>query len=180
MFRSLVLVGAAAGSISLSIPVPEPASASPETLPAVAARPGLTLAGASAALNAAMADARSRGASPSIAVVDESGVLLAFARADGSFAAGAQVSIGKARTAALFKKPTRVFEDSINKGRVALLDATTQPDFTPLQGGVPVVVGGVVVGAVGVSGAASAEQDEQVAMAGAAAIAGAITKAGGQ
>ena len=81
---------------------------------------------------------------------------------DGTFAAGAKISVGKARTAALFKPPTRAFEDIIKNGRTALV---ALEDFTPLQGGVPVVIGGQVVGAVGVSGAASAQRDEEVALA---------------
>jgi glc operon protein GlcG len=78
------------------------------------------------------------------------------------------ISIGKARTAALFRRPTKAFEDIINKGRTAM---TTLNDFTPLQGGVPIVIDGQVVGAVGVSGAASAQQDEEIAVAGANALA---------
>jgi glc operon protein GlcG len=81
---------------------------------------------------------------------------------DGTFAAGAKISVGKARTAALFKPPTRAFEDIIKNGRTAMV---ALEDFTPLQGGVPVVIGGQVVGAVGVSGAASAQRDEEVALA---------------
>jgi glc operon protein GlcG len=91
---------------------------------------------------------------------------MALERIDGTFAAGANISIGKARTAVLFKKPTRVFEELINKGRTAM---TALQDFTPLQGGVPIEVDGKVVGGVGVSGAASAQQDEELAIAGAAA-----------
>jgi glc operon protein GlcG len=75
------------------------------------------------------------------------------------------VSIGKARTSAIFKKPTKDFEDVINKGRFTM---TALPDFTPLQGGIPIVHEGQVIGAVGVSGAKSAAQDEEVAKAGAA------------
>jgi glc operon protein GlcG len=92
--------------------------------------------------------------------VDAGGNLMAVERIDGTFAAGANVAIGKARTAVLFKKPTRFFEDVINKGRTAM---TTLADFTPLQGGVPIVVDSQIVGAVGVSGANSAAQDDTVA-----------------
>ena len=94
--------------------------------------------------------------------------MLYFARPETSFAAGANVSIGKARTSAIFKKPTSFFEDAINKGRFTM---TALPDFTPLQGGMPIVHDGQVIGAVGVSGAKSAQQDEEVAKAGAAAVA---------
>ncbi len=128
----------------------------------------LTLDGARRVLAAAEAFARQNGAGPSIAVVDEGGHLIAFTRPETSFVAGANVSIGKARTAAIFKKPTRDFEDIINKGRFTM---TALPDFTPLQGGIPLLVDGQVVGAVGVSGAKSAQQDEEVALAGARALA---------
>ncbi|HVY71166.1 MAG TPA: heme-binding protein [Verrucomicrobiae bacterium] len=131
----------------------------------VAAKHTLTLEGAKQAGEAAARWARENGASPSIAVVDDGGHLLYFVRPESSFAAGAGVSIGKARTAAIFKKPTRDFEESINKGRFTM---TALPDFTPLQGGVPIVHEGHVIGAIGVSGAKSAAQDDEVAKAGAA------------
>src|SRR3989442_3399270 len=83
-----------------------------------------------------------------------------------STAAG-RISAGKARTAALFKKPTRAFEEIIGKGRTAMI---ALEDFTPLEGGIPLTVDGQIVGAVGVSGAASAQQDEELAVAAAAAL----------
>src|SRR5215467_3750858 len=101
-----------------------------------------------------------------IAVVDAGGNLMALERLDGTFAAGANISIGKARTAVLFQKPTKVFEDIINKGRTAMA-ALPDSFFTPLQGGIPVVLDGQIVGGVGVSGASSAAQDEELAIAGA-------------
>jgi glc operon protein GlcG len=128
----------------------------------------LTMEGAKKVADAAVAFAKSNGASPSIAIVDEGGHLLHFVRMDGSFVAGANVSIGKARTSATFKKPTKDFEDIINKGRFTM---TALPDFTPLQGGVPIMHEGHVIGAIGVSGAKSAAQDEEVAKAGAAVVA---------
>jgi uncharacterized protein GlcG (DUF336 family)/mannose-6-phosphate isomerase-like protein (cupin superfamily) len=130
----------------------------------------LSLDGARRVIAAAQAEAAAlRAPGGVIAVVDDGGNVVALERLDGTFAAGAGISIGKARTAALFKRPTRAFEDLINKGRTAM---TTLDDFTPLQGGVPIVVDGAIVGAVGVSGAASAQQDEDIAMAGAAALTG--------
>lgn len=102
-----------------------------------------------------------------IAVVDDGGNLMALERFDGTFAAGANISIGKARTAALFKKPTRAFEEIIGKGRTSMVALN---DFTPLVGGVPIVIDGQIVGATGVSGAASAQQDEELAMAAANAV----------
>lgn len=128
---------------------------------------GLTLDGARKAIAAAQAEAKVKNAPGGvIAVVDEGGNLMALERLDGTFAAGASISIGKARTSVLFKRPTKFFEDIINKGRTAM---TALPDsfFTPLQGGVPIIVDGQIVGGVGVSGAASAAQDEELAIAGA-------------
>lgn len=133
--------------------------------------PSLSLEGARTVIAAAKAEAASKNAPGGvIAVVDSGGNLMALERLDGTFAAGANISIGKARTAALFRRPTRLFEETINKGRTAM---TALNDFTPLQGGVPIVANGKIVGAVGVSGAASAQQDDEVAIAGAAAIAAA-------
>src|ERR1043165_6718946 len=101
-----------------------------------------------------------------IAVVDEGGNLMALERLDGTFAAGANISIGKGRTSVLFKKPTKAFEDIIKNGRTAMV-ALPDAYFTPLQGGVPIIVEGQIAGGVGVSGASSAQQDEELAMAGA-------------
>jgi len=130
---------------------------------------GLTLDGAKKVIAAAVAEAKSKNApGGAIAVVDEGGNLVAVERLDNTFAAGANISIGKARTAVLFKRPTKFFEDVINKGRTAM---TTLNDFTPLQGGIPIIVDGQIIGAVGVSGAASAQQDEELAIAGANALA---------
>jgi glc operon protein GlcG len=127
----------------------------------------LTLDGAQRAIAAAVAQAHKNHAGGVIAVVDDGGNLMALERVDGTFGAGANISIGKARTAALFQKPTRVFEEIIGKGRTAMVALN---DFTPLQGGVPIVIEGHIVGAVGVSGAASAQQDEELAVTAAAAV----------
>src|SRR5437016_4933563 len=127
----------------------------------------LTLDGAKRVIAAAVAEATSKKTTGVIAVVDNGGNLMALERTDGTFAAGANISIGKARTALLFQKPTKFFEDVVNKGRTAMV---ALEGFTPLQGGVPVVVDGQIVGAVGVSGAATATQDEALAMAGARAV----------
>lgn len=112
-----------------------------------------------------------------IAVVDEGGNLMALERLDGTFAAGANISIGKARTAVLFKRPTKVFEDIIKNGRTAMV-ALPDAYFTPLQGGIPITIDGQIVGGVGVSGAASAQQDEELALAGAGVFAADAKPAG--
>ncbi len=100
----------------------------------------------------------------SIAIVDAGGHLLYLERMDNTFAQAAEVSYQKARTAALFKKDTKGFEDNINGGRVAL--TTVGPVM--LQGGLPILYKGDVIGAIGVSGTKSADQDTDVAKAGAA------------
>jgi uncharacterized protein GlcG (DUF336 family)/mannose-6-phosphate isomerase-like protein (cupin superfamily) len=127
----------------------------------------LTLAGAQKVAAAMLAEAKRLKTTGVVAVVDDGGSLVALERIDGTFAAGARISTGKARTAALFKKPTRAFEEIIGKGRTAMV---ALEDFTPLQGGIPLTVDGQIVGAVGVSGAASAQQDEELALAAAAAL----------
>ena len=127
----------------------------------------LTIEGAKRVIAAAVAYANKNNAPGGvIAVVDEGGNLMALERLDGTFAAGANISIGKARTAVLFKRPTKVFEDIIKNGRTAMV-ALPDAYFTPLQGGVPITIAGQIVGGVGVSGASSAQQDEELAMAGA-------------
>jgi glc operon protein GlcG len=127
----------------------------------------LTIEGANQVIAAAVAYAKQNNAPGGvIAVVDDGGNLMALERLDGTFAAGANISIGKARTAVLFKRPTKAFEEIIKNGRTAMVSL---PDayFTPLQGGVPITIEGQIVGGVGVSGAASAQQDEELAIAGA-------------
>ena len=134
----------------------------------VVEKKALTLEGAKKVIAAAEAEALKNRVGCNVAVVDDGGNLIAFHRIDPTFPAGARVSIGKARTAALFRQPTKNFEDVITeKGRTSMI---ALDDFTPLQGGVPIIVGGQIVGAVGVSGASSADQDEQFARAGAAAL----------
>lgn len=127
----------------------------------------LTLKGAEAVIAAAKVQAQKLNAPGGvIAVVDDGGNLMALERLDGTFSAGANISIGKARTAVMFKKPTRFFEELINsngKGRTVM---TALENFTPLIGGIPILVDGQIVGGVGVSGAATADQDEQLAIAG--------------
>jgi glc operon protein GlcG len=131
----------------------------------------LTLEGAKKVIAGAIAYAKKNNAPGGvIAVVDEGGNLMALERLDGTFAAGANISIGKARTAVLFKRPTKVFEDIIKNGRTSMV-ALPDTFFTPLQGGIPINVDGQIVGGVGVSGAASAQQDEELAIAGANALA---------
>src|SRR4030095_12728248 len=140
------------------------------TQPALAqdgTKKSLTLDGAGRVIASAQAEAKRLSAPGGvIAVVDEGGNLMALERLDGTFAAGANISIGKARTAGLFKRPNKAFEDIIKNGRTAMV-APPDAYFTPLQGGVPITIDGQIVGGVGVSCAASAQPDETLAMAGA-------------
>ncbi len=131
----------------------------------------LPLAVARQALEAAVAEAGRLGApGGAIAVVDAGGRPVLLERLAGTFPAAAEISIGKARTAALFQRPTSVLENAINQGRTAMLGLAGGGRVMPLKGGVPLKVDGAVVGGIGVSGAASADQDEEIAVAAAAAL----------
>ena len=135
----------------------------------VTSRKQLNMDGAKQIADAVVAEANRLKTTGVVAVVDDGGNLMFLERVDGSFPAGALISYGKARTAALFMRPTAVFENLIKNGRTPMIALN---DFTPLQGGIPVEVDGQIVGAVGVSGAASAQQDEELALVGAQALAG--------
>jgi glc operon protein GlcG len=128
----------------------------------------LTLEGAKAIAAAAAAEAKKGNEGASIAIVDDGGNLIYLERIQPTFPMGATISTEKARTAALFQRPTKILEDAIVGGRTPLLNAWS----APLNGGEPIVLDGQVVGAIGVSGAASAARDAVIAIAGAAALRG--------
>jgi glc operon protein GlcG len=128
----------------------------------------LTLDGAKAVAAAAVAEARRGNEGGSIAIVDDGGNLMYLERVAPTFPMGAHISIEKARTAALFQRPSKVLEDAIVGGRTSLLAVVPGP----LQGGEPITVDGEIVGAIGVSGAASAARDQAIALAGATALGG--------
>jgi glc operon protein GlcG len=130
----------------------------------------LTLSVAKKIAAAAEAEALKRGSTVVIVVVDDGGHLLVLERLDDTQVASVEVGIGKARTAAIFRRPSKVFEDQIREGRVAAL---ALPGATPLQGGIPIAVNGKVIGAIGVSGN-SPQEDEDIAKAGSAAAPAAI------
>jgi len=131
----------------------------------------LTLGGAKQIAAVAEAKAKAEGARVVIAVVDEGGSLLLLERLDDTQVASVNVGIDKARTAAIYRRPSRVFEDQVKNGRVSAL---ALHGAVALQGGVPIVVDGKVIGAVGVSGE-TPSQDEDIAIAGAA-VAASFTK----
>ena len=116
---------------------------------------------------AAEAEALSNNWAVSICIVDDGGHLLSFQRLDGAAPVSAHIAPGKARTAALGRRESKVYEDIINGGRVSFLSAPGLEGM--LEGGVPIMKDGQCLGAVGVSGVKSTE-DAQVAKAGIAAI----------
>lgn len=126
----------------------------------------LSLEDARKAGAAAAAEAKKNKWNVAIAVVDDGGHLVYFERLDDAIFAGADIAIGKARTAAAYKRPTKALEDALNAGQHAI---ATFPDTLPREGGVPIVADGKVIGAIGASGVKSSE-DAQVAAAGAAAL----------
>jgi len=115
---------------------------------------------------AAAAEAKKNGWPVCIAIVDYHGELVYFERLDNTQLGAVSVAVDKARTAAKFKRSTKVLEDAVASGRHAILRLG---DATPIQGGLPIVIDGKFVGAIGVSGMTS-QQDEQVASAGLAAL----------
>jgi glc operon protein GlcG len=143
------------------------------SLPALAQIPNpygtpIGVEAAKKAAQAALAESRKNGWTVAAAVVDPGGVLVYFERIDGTQNGSSEVAQAKARSAALFKRPTKAFEDALVGGRQAILSL---PGAIPLDGGIPIVIGDKIVGALGVSGAKS-EQDGQCATAGVAAVEG--------
>jgi glc operon protein GlcG len=110
----------------------------------------------------AAAEARKQNWPMAIAIVDTTGALVYYEKLEDTQTASPTIAIEKARTAAMYRRPTRVFEEVVNKGRTAVLNLT---GVMPITGCLPIVAGGKVLGGIGVSGMAS-DQDEQVAKAG--------------
>jgi glc operon protein GlcG len=133
----------------------------------------LTLAGAEHIAKAARAEAANNGWKMVICVVDDGGHLIYLERMDGAQLGSVQIAQDKARTAVLFKRPSKALEEAVAGGRTVLLKLT---GAVPVEGGIPVFAGseGELVGAIGVSGASST-QDGQVAAAGARALEAALT-----
>jgi glc operon protein GlcG len=127
----------------------------------------LTLAAAQKIVAAAQAEAEHDHLAGVIAVVDDGGWLILLLRMDNAaYIASVELAPGKARAAALFRKPSQSLEDAINHGRIA---AVTAGDFVEMQGGLPIVVDGQVVGGIGTS-FDTPEHDVQIAKAGLAAL----------
>jgi glc operon protein GlcG len=143
------------------------ALAAPRTAAAqLATTKALTTDAVKAVLTAAEAKARANSWNVSIAVVDPAGDLLGFLKLDGAATGTVQIAQGKARTSARFGRPSKVYADRITENQLNFLSVD---GVVALQGGLPIMVDGRVIGAVGVSGVPS-QQDEEVAAAGIAAI----------
>ena len=114
---------------------------------------------------AAVVEAKKNSWPVAIAVVDNHGTLIYYEMLDDTQTASANIALEKARTSAMFRRPTKALEDAIAGGRVAVLGL---PGATPIEGGLPIVVGGKIVGAVGAIGVSgvTSQQDGQVAKAG--------------
>jgi uncharacterized protein GlcG (DUF336 family) len=136
------------------------------TPPFLVDRKGLTLAACRAAMQAALDEAQRNGLAVTVAILDAGGQLLNLSRMDGIHAGTVEVAIAKARCAVQFKRPTKVFAEAYAGGATAL---TALPGMLPYEGGVPIILDGHIVGAVGASGA-SPEQDGAIATAGVNAI----------
>src|SRR6266542_1674445 len=126
--------------------------------------PALTYEGARMAAEAVGAEAARRGVHPVVSAVDAGGALVYLVRPDSAQVASVEVTTDKARTAAIYRRPSKDFEEQASGGRPSALHLARA---VPLQGGIPIVEGGEVVGAIGVSGASSADEDQELAMIGA-------------
>lgn len=140
---------------------PDPTGAAAMLLPE---KKKLTLEVARRVMAAAEAEAHRQGFTMCIAIVDDGGHLLCFERLDDTQLGSIEVAIAKARTALMFKRPTKVFQDRLTvDGWMPMLGL---PNSVPLEGGLPLMAG-TILGAIGVSGG-SPQQDGQVAAAGTA------------
>jgi glc operon protein GlcG len=135
-------------------------------MPTLSSRTVLNLAAAKEIMAAAEAEARKNNWNVSIAILDEGGRLVMLQRLDGAPPASVDVCQAKGRSAALFKRPTKVFSDAVSGGRVAVMSL---PGAVAVEGGLPLLSGGECIGGIGVSGVTS-EQDAQIGAAGAAVL----------
>jgi glc operon protein GlcG len=168
---SLVVTAALAlGAAAYAQPAPAPAPAPPPAAAPIPqyGTPGVNLAQARQAIDAAMAEAQKNNWPVAIAVVSNGGHLVAFARIDGTQFASIKIAQHKARVAAMYRRPTKVFEDRVAGGGAGLA-VLTLDDVIASEGGIPLMKDGKIIGAIGVSGVLSS-QDGQAAKAGADAV----------
>jgi glc operon protein GlcG len=172
MSKNLILLLTAAVVVPALAQQPPAPAAKPPAAPssyAIPIGPSIGLDAARKAAAAASAEARKNGWFMAIAVVDPAGTLVYYEKADTTQLGSAVVAIDKARSAALYKRPTKAFEDALAKGGVGVRVLALKGAI-PVDGGVPLLVEGKLVGAIGVSGDLS-EHDAQCAAAGASALA---------
>ena len=160
--RSLVLLAA----LALPLRAQSPAAAPATPAASLVQVPTLTYEGARRIAMAAIEEAQRNRWGVSIAVVDTHGELLYFVKLDGAHQQSVDIARAKARTAARWRRETKSLQDAVAEGRTVLLAVE---GMLPLEGGVPIIVDGRVIGGVGVSGVTSA-QDAQVAAAGVRAV----------
>jgi len=166
MVRMLALLGAVALSIVPALAqAPAPAAPSAVALPY---GPNITLDQAKRAMAAAELEAAKNSWQVAITILDSGGNMVMFHRVDNSQLSSALLSEGKARTALQFKRPSKALDDAIANGGAGMRLLAVK-DITPLEGGLPLVVDGKIIGAIGASGALSS-QDSQVAKAGVEAL----------
>ena len=136
------------------------AAASAQQRPSYGAQ--ITLDDAKKIAAGAIAEAKKNNWNVAVAIVDNHGLLIYYEMLDDTQTSSATIAIEKARTAAMFRRPSKAFEDVVSKGRVAVLGL---PGATPVQGGLPIYANGKIIGGAGASGVNS-DQDEQVVQAG--------------
>jgi glc operon protein GlcG len=155
--------------IAIEAPLPSnPLDVIPDEMPFdVPYGPPISLDRAQAVIQAAVAEAKKRNWKMNVAVADSGGNLVAFQRMDGAMLASIQIAEHKARAAATFRRPTKVFEDGINLMHLNYLLAFD--GVIASRGGIPLIDNGVIIGAIGVSGGTDS-QDEVVSEAGAGVI----------
>ena len=173
VFLLLSLAVGAAPAIAQGTPAPQNPSPAPGPY-AIPIGPAIGIDAAKKAAASASAEARKNKWFMAIAVVDPAGTLVYFEKADNTQNGSANVAIGKARSAALYKRPTKAFQDALEKGGVNLRVLSLE-GAVPVEGGVPLLVDGKLIGALGVSGDLS-EHDGQCATAGAAALAASASR----
>ncbi len=155
-------------AIDSTLPSSNPLDAIPDEIPYdIPYGPPISLDRAEAVIHAAVAEAKKRSWKMNVAVADSGGNLVAFQRMDGAMLASIQIAEHKARAAATFRRPTKVFEDGINLMHLNYLLAFD--GVIASRGGIPLIEKGAIIGAIGVSGGTDS-QDEVVSSAGAAVI----------
>ena len=158
------LLGGASSIVAQTQTPAAPAAAQAPAAPPPSYGPGITLQAAKAAMVAAEDEARKNGWPVAIAIVDSSSKLVMFSKLDNTQHGSIEIAIGKAETAVNLRRPTKALQDSIGQGGTNLR-LLAVPGVMPLEGGIPIIADGKIIGGIGVSGVTS-QQDAEVATAG--------------